>query len=198
MIIKVNGEIIDILDRNSINLRINNHLYDPVEINNTTAEYSFSFNLPQTPKNNRIFDYANILAKPNKFNKIFSCEVYSDELLIFTGQLRISAIKDGFYQVNLVSIKVANIEDIFGDMKMNELDWGIIFNGAPSINSYNEDYASKVTFPLVSYGVFEKTPDKLGDYTSKYDLTDAKFYYETFTPSVNLVELVKRYFNQKG
>ena len=198
MIIKVNGEIIDILDRNSINLRINNHLYDPVEINNTTAEYSFSFNLPQTPKNNRIFDYANILAKPNKFNKIFSCEVYSDELLIFTGQLRISAIKDGFYQVNLVSIKVANIEDIFGDMKMNELDWEIIFNGANSINSYNANYASKVIFPLVSYGVFEKSPDKLGDYTSKFDLTDAKFYYETFLPSVNLVELVKRYFNQKG
>lgn len=198
MIIKVNGEIIDILDRNSINLRINNHLYDPVEINNTTAEYSFSFNLPQTPKNNRIFDYANILAKPNKFNKIFSCEVYSDELLIFTGQLRISAIKNGFYQVNLVSIKVANIEDIFGDMKMNELNWTTPFSGASSINSYNQDNASKVTFPLVSYGVFEKNPDNLGDYTSKYDLTDAKFYYETFKPSVNLVELVKRYFNQKG
>ena len=46
---------------------MNNVIYNPTEINNTQAEYSFSFNLPTTPNNNKIFDYANVLSKVNKF-----------------------------------------------------------------------------------------------------------------------------------
>src|SRR5574344_2726412 len=121
----VNGQMVDILDRSSINLRINSVIYNPTEIKSKQAEYSFSFNLPTTPNNNRIFDYANELSKLNKFKNIYNCEVYVDGDLIFNGSLRISSIKKGFYNVNLVSIKINTLEDIFGDMTMNEIDWKI-------------------------------------------------------------------------
>lgn len=201
--ILINGQRADILDRSSINLRINNVVYNPSEIKSTQAEYSFSFNLPTTPNNNKIFDYANELAKVNKFKNTYNCEVYADGILIFSGSLIIQSIKKGFYNVNLVNIKINTVSEIFGDMMMNELDWKIPFNGSGSINTHNADSRSKVIFPLVSYGVFQKKPAstqyEYNTYTSKFQLDKYnKWYYESFNPSPNLLELVKRLFEQKG
>ena len=200
----VNGQMVDILDRSSINLRINNVIYNPTEIKSKQAEYSFSFNLPTTPNNNRIFDYANELSKLNKFKNIYNCEVYVDGDLIFNGSLRISSIKKGFYNVNLVSIKINTLEDIFGDMTMNEIDWKIPFESVGSINTYNADLNSEVFFPLVSYGVFQKSPSSsnfsdIENYTSKFVFDKSnRWYYETFNPSMSLLGIVKRAFEQKG
>ena len=200
----VNGQMVDILDRSSINLRINSVIYNPTEIKSKQAEYSFSFNLPTTPNNNRIFDYANELSKLNKFKNIYNCEVYVDGDLIFNGSLRISSIKKGFYNVNLVSIKINTLEDIFGDMTMNEIDWKIPFESVGSINTYNADLNSEVFFPLVSYGVFQKSPSSsnfsdIENYTSKFVFDKSnRWYYETFNPSMSLVGIVKRAFEQKG
>lgn len=201
--ILINGQRVDVLDRSSINLRLNNVIYNPTEINNTQAEYSFSFNLPTTPNNNKIFDYANVLSKVNKFQNIYNCEVYSDEVLIFSGSLRIQSIKKGFYNVNLVNIKINTVDEIFGDMKLNEIDWKIPFTGIGSINTYNANANSKVIFPLVSYGVFQKKPASTqydyNNYTSKFQIDKYnKWYYESFSPSANLLELVRRLFAQKG
>lgn len=201
--ILINGQRVDILDRSSINLRINNVVYDPSEIKSTQAEYSFSFNLPTTPTNNKIFDYANELAKVNKFKNTYNCEVYADGILIFSGSLIIQSIKKGFYNVNLVNIKINTVSEIFGDMMMNELDWKIPFNGSGSINTYNADSSSKVIFPLVSYGVFQKKPISTqydyNTYTGKFQLDKYnKWYYESFNPSPNLLEIVRRLFEQKG
>lgn len=200
----VNGQMVDILDRSSINLRINSVIYNPTEIKSKQAEYSFSFNLPTTPNNNRIFDYANELSKLNKFKNIYNCEVYVDGDLIFNGSLRISSIKKGFYNVNLVSIKINTLEDIFGDMTMNEIDWKIPFESVGSINTYNADLNSEVFFPLVSYGVFQKSPSSsnfsdIENYTSKFVFDKSnKWYYETFSPSMSLLGIVRRAFEQKG
>lgn len=201
--ILINGQRVDILDRSSINLRINNVVYNPTEIKSTQAEYSFSFNLPTTPTNNKIFDYANELAKVNKFKNTYNCEVYADGVLIFSGSLIIQSIKKGFYNVNLVNIKINTVSEIFGDMMMNELDWKIPFNGTASINTYNADSSSKVIFPLVSYGVFQKKPASTeydyNNYTGKFQLDKYnKWYYESFSPSPNLLEIVRRLFEQKG
>ena len=142
--ILVNGQRVDILDRSSINLRINNVVYNPTEIKSTQAEYSFSFNLPTTPNNNKIFDYANELAKVNKFRNTYNCDVYVDGTPIFNGSLIIQSIKKGFYNVNLVNIKINTVSEIFGDMTLNELDWKIPFNGSGSINTYNANFNYKM------------------------------------------------------
>jgi hypothetical protein len=61
--ITVNGEQVDIYSVESLNLRINNVVFNPVSVSSKTGEYSFSFELPATARNNRIFGYANNSAK---------------------------------------------------------------------------------------------------------------------------------------
>ena len=88
-------------------------------------------------------------------------------------------------------------------MKLNEVDWKIPFTGVGSINTHNANANGKVTFPLVSYGVFQKKPSitqyDYNQYTSKFQIDKYnKWYYESFNPSPNLLELIKRLFEQKG
>lgn len=202
MDIFVNKQRLDISDRNTLNLRLNNIINNVITSNTKQSDYSFSFNIPCTPQNNLIFNNANELAVANKFNQIYNCLVYDDEYNIFTGQLTISSIEATYYTVNLVNIKYNNVSDIFGDSTLNELNWKIDFNGISTINEYNLN-GEKVMFPLVNYGAFQKVPLSTDyGYTtySNYFLIDDtnRWYYSSFNPSFNLVELVKRMFNQKG
>ena len=199
----INGKEAELYSQEDINLRINNVIYNPSKITTSTAEYSFSFELPKCSVNNQIFDNANDHAKVGKFGKNYSCEVYADGELIFNGTLRLKSIEAEEYKCNLVSIKQNKIEDIFGDHKMNELKWYIPFVGIDSINITNQSDTSDYFFPFVSYGCFQKEPEaKYGDvnvYTGKFDLDKTlMIYQETFPPSPKITTLVKKLFEQYG
>ena len=202
--ITVNNELIELENDKSLNLRMNNVIYDPTKISSTQAEYSFTFNIPITPKNTRIFDFANILSKTNKFTKLYEAVVYGDGNEIFRGQLKITSIDNGTYKCNLVSVKVNNIEDIFGDSTMNQISWYVPYEGIDTIVSVNKNMDSDYYYPLVCYGVFQKTPrttyaNEYNAYTSKYLFDKYNLWYpETFSPSVKLTELIKKMFEQKG
>lgn len=200
----VNNQIVELENEKSLNLRMNNIIYDPTKISSTQSEYSFSFDIPITPKNTRIFDFANILSKVNKFTKLYEAVVYGDGNEIFRGQLRIASIEDSRFKCNLVSVKVNKIEDIFGDSTMNEISWYVPYEGIDTIDSVNKDMTTNYYFPLVCYGVFQKKPratysNEYNAYTSKYLFDKYNLWYaETFTPSVKLTELIKKMFEQKG
>lgn len=199
----VNGVNVDIESQESINIRINNVLYDPSALSSKQAEYSFSFDLPATPKNNKLFAYANNLSSMNKFIKTYDAKLYVDGQMLFSGSLTLNKYKDNKYNVNLVTIRAIDYDEIFGDTKMNELEWEIPFNGADSINDYNSRLETDVVFPLVSYGAFQKVPifsDDVGnDYTSKFDLDQYnRWYIESFYPSTKVLTTVKKCFEQKG
>lgn len=200
----VNGNKVELEDQKSINMRFNNVLFDPTKISSNQAEYSFEFEVPATPKNNAIFDYANNLSKLNKFHQRYNAEVYADGTVIFSGTITINGYKDKKYSLNLVSVKVYSLEDIFGDMTMNKIkDWKINFDGVPTINQINAQSDTEVVFPLVSYGVFQKNPkvkdEVKNEYTSKYDIDEyAKFYVEDFYPSHNMLATLRHAFESKG
>lgn len=200
----VNNQIVELENEKSLNLRMNNIIYDPTKISSTQAEYSFSFDIPITPKNTRIFDFANILSKVNKFTKLYEAVVYGDGNEIFRGQLRIASIEDSRFKCNLVSVKVNKIEDIFGDSTMNQISWYVPYEGIDTIDSVNKDMTTDYYFPLVCYGVFQKKPratysNEYNAYSSKYLFDKYNLWYpETFTPSVKLTELIKKMFEQKG
>ena len=203
--IYIGGEQLDIASQNALNMRMNNILFDAATLITTQAEYSFSFELPATPTNNRIFDYADNFAKNGKFGQRFLCEVYADDVMIFQGNLTLRGYngETKMYSCNLVSVKIYNIDDIFGDTTMDKVDWYVPFNGAGTINEVNANITSKVYFPFVAYGVFEKEPffsdEVADDYTDARELDKwCRFYPETFVPSVNLVETVRRLFEHKG
>ena len=73
----VHGELLEFESQESLNLRINNVLFDPAKTVTKQAEYSYSFDIPSTPTNDRILGYANTLSKINKFHTRYNAEVYS-------------------------------------------------------------------------------------------------------------------------
>ena len=201
----INGGLMELESQDSLNLRLNSVLFNPTQTTTKQGEYSYSFELPSTPNNDKILDYGNNLSKINKFHARYSSQVYADGRLIFDGSLTVQKYdaNDKMYTCNLVNIKINTLDEIFGDMKMTDLKWMIDFDGAPTINSVNSDYNTKYFFPLVSYGVFQKKPvstDEVGStYTAKHTLDKYnKWWIESFYPSLNVVETMKKAFESKG
>lgn len=204
----VNNEPIELYNPEKLNLRMNNVLFQPESMTSKTGEYSFSFEIPATPKNNKIFNFANSMSKLNKFNTLYDCSVNVDGIDIFNGTLRLSDTRENAYVCNLISIKVNKVDEIFGDTMMNELNWKVNFDGTSTINSVNSYNNSSnelgYYFPLVCYGAFQKKPyQTYGNEVNMYtDLLQIdywnRWYWESFHPSFNLVELVRRCFLHKG
>ena len=90
----VNGKKVEFESQESVNIRFNNVLFDPTKISSSQAEYSFEFELPCTPNNNKIFDYANNLSKLNKFHSRWNAELYCDGSIIFKGTMTLNSVKD--------------------------------------------------------------------------------------------------------
>lgn len=198
-----NGEKLELENQRSINLRMNNVLFNPEKVSSPQADYSFSFDIPSTPKNDRILNHANNLSKLNKFHVRYNAQVYADGKEIFHGNLIVNGYADKKYNVNLVQVKMNNIDDIFGDAKLTDIPWYVPFDGAVTINQTNADTSSTVTFPLVCYGAFQKDPvssDEVANtYTSKFDIDRYnRWWIESFYPSLNMVETVKKAFEWKG
>lgn len=200
----VNGKKVDLEAQKSLNLRFNDVLFDPTKISSTQASYSFEFELPSTPNNDRIFNYANNLSKLDKFHSRWNAELYADGSKIFSGSLTLNSYKDKTYKANLVSVKNYSLDDIFGEMTMNEIkNWKIDFNGVETINQINSGDTSDVAFPLISYGVFQKSPknkdDSIKEFTSKFDIDEYnRWYVESFPPSHSLLGTLKHAFESKG
>ena len=201
----INNEAMELASQDSLNLRINDVLFNPTKTTTTQATYSFSFELPSTPNNDRVLAYANNLSKANKFHARYPSQVYADGTMIFDGSLTVQKYnsKTKKYTCNLVNIKVNTLDEIFGDTKLTDLKWEVNFNGASDINSVNSNMSSKYFFPLVSYGVFQKkyvSKDEVSaEYTSKFEIDKYnRFWIETFYPSLNIMEMMRKAFQNKG
>lgn len=203
----VNGQPLEFTSQDSINLRINNNTYDPEKLSVTQSEYSFSFTVPTSPNNNKAFGFSNTPSVRGKFIRNYNTYVYADGIEIFKGLLRISSIEEDEYKCNLISVKVSDLEDIFGEDVMSDLTWEIPYTGADTINSYNSEDNPDLFFPLVAYGVFQKEPyrtissdsETLKYYTGTNVLDKwTKYYGETFIPSPKLIEVIKRMIERKG
>lgn len=217
----VNGKQLDLFTQEDLNLRFNAIMFQPEKIGSNQADYSFEFTVPTTPNNNKIFDYANNLGKLDKFRPRFKAEVFADGFRIFTGSLTLNSCEHNEYSLNLVKLKVYSLDEIFGDSTLNTIkklyydqslnknvlkDWEIPFEGPATINLINSATTpTEVTFPLVSYGVFQKVPipeesDEIASvYSSKFDMDEYnRWYIESFYPSLRMLDVMKNAFNTKG
>lgn len=203
----INMQPIEIESQDSLNLRLNNVLFNPTETSTKQGEYSYSFDIPSTPNNDRVLEYANNLSKLNKFRSRYSAQVYADGSLIFNGSLTVQKYdaKEKMYTCNLVNIKISTLEDIFGEDVLTDVKWMVNFYGASTINPVNSNTDRKYFFPLISYGSFAKVPisaDTYGvqdDYSSKYLIDNTnRFWVDSFYPSLNMLEEVKKCFEYKG
>lgn len=201
----VNGKMVELEDQDSLGIRLNAVLFNPTKVTTTKSEYSFSFDVPSTPNNDRIFNYANNLSRLNKFHGRYSAKVVADGDEIFNGSMIIEKYDASkkMYSCNLVNVKTNTLEDIFKDKKLTDYKWMIDYSGATTINAVNSDMSSKYYFPFLSYGVFQKdyvTSDQVGNtYTSKFLIDKyCKFYHSTFFPSINVSEEIRQLFEKEG
>lgn len=199
----IEGELADLfLEGTSI--RINNTLIDPTKLTASTTTYSYSFDLPLTKNNCRIFDNINIPSKKNKFDKRYKAELYAAESLIFSGSLKVAEVGKGEISCNLYIPKINTLENLFGETTMNELSWFVDFDGTITMNEVNNDMSTKYFFPYVAYSLPNKKPySKSGSGYEKYSEKKfidrySYFYFNSFVPSMNLSELLKRCFKHKG
>lgn len=201
----VNGNMVELEDQDSLGIRLNAVLFNPTKVTTTKSEYSFSFDVPSTPNNDRIFNYANNLSRLNKFHGRYSAKVVADGDEIFNGSMIIEKYDASkkMYSCNLVNVKTNTLEDIFKDKKLTDYKWMIDYSGATTINAVNKDMSSKYYFPFLSYGVFQKdyvSSDQVGNtYTSKFLIDKyCKFYHSSFFPSINVSEEIRQLFEKEG
>ena len=201
----VNGKMVELEDQDSLGIRLNAVLFNPTKVTTTKSEYSFSFDVPSTPNNDRIFNYANNLSRLNKFHGRYTAKVVADGDEIFNGSLIIEKYDASkkMYSCNLVNVKTNTLEDIFKEKKLTDYKWMIDYSGATTINAVNSDMSSKYYFPFLSYGVFQKdyvSSDQVGNtYTSKFLIDKyCKFYHSSFFPSINVSEEIRQLFEKEG
>lgn len=198
----INKQPIELESQDSLNLRVNTTLFDITKVSTSQAEWSYQFSIPATKNNNKVLDYANNLSKTNKFHTRYEAQVYADGVLLFNGSLTIKKYKNSYYQCNLVNIKINSTSEIFGEMKMTDLEWYVPFDGAPTINQVNADTSTKYYFPLIAYGVFQKEGYDNGgltEYTPKHQLDQYnKWWVESFYPSLNVMETMRKAYESKG
>ena len=201
----VNGKMVELEDQDSLGIRLNAVLFNPTKVTTTKSEYSFSFDVPSTPNNDRIFNYANNLSRLNKFHGRYTAKVVADGDEIFNGSMIIEKYDASkkMYSCNLVNVKTNTLEDIFKEKKLTDYKWMIDYSGATTINAVNNDMSSKYYFPFLSYGVFQKdyvSSDQVGNtYTSKFLIDKyCKFYHSTFFPSINVSEEIRQLFEKEG
>lgn len=202
MEIYINSSIVDTYEDTGIKMQHN--FFNPTDINRKTSTYSYSISLPVTRNNSLIFSHAEVAEQKNKFTGIYDAKVYEGGTMIFEGHFRLSEITAREYKGNLISLVQDNLTELFGDMTMNKLKWDVPFVGANSITDANADMNEKYYFPLVSYGAFQKVPketygNEVNTYTDLLTIDDTtRLYFESFYPSVNLPELIRKLYEQKG
>ena len=196
----INNQLVDLGDDS---LRLNNTIFDPTKLTATTSSYSYTYKLPLTPNNAKILGNVNAISKRNKFNNRYICQLYSEGIKIFDGSGKISQIKNDEVSFNLYNPKINQLNEIFGDDVMSNIKWEVPFDGIKSVNEVNLDSTSKYFFPIVAYGLFQKDP--LGVIYGENSYSDKKtvdewtnFHYNSFVPSLQLVELLRRAFRQYG
>lgn len=197
----INGKLLELGDDS---IRLNNTLFDPTKLTATTSTYSYTFDIPKTRNNNKILGNINTLSRRGKFNNRYYAKLYSSNVMLFEGYLMISDITDETYSCNLYIPKNYSLNDVFGEDTMNMIEWRIPFNGVSTINAVNGDITSKYFFPYVAYSLPIKSPYEVTGsgyrrYTDKKTLDEyTYFYFNSFVPSLNLVELMKKAFEYKG
>lgn len=199
----VEGERIEV-GKDGLDIKFSNTIQTPTKLTASTTTYSYSFNIPLTPNNSKILGDINVLSKKNKFNRRYNAILYADGIEIFNGSMKISSISDNKAKCNLYVPKLNTIESIFGDTKLNEIDWKVDFDGIETINEVNADLTTKYFFPFIAYNLFNKLPSKVSEsgyeyYTDKKTIDDTcRFYFNSFVPSLNMVETMKKCFELKG
>lgn len=116
----IDQKIVDI--ETNINISLNKAITDFNDLTARKGQFSYSFKLPITPNNNKIFKHISNIDVTNKFKKTndYSAFLYVDDNLIFEGIFVLQNIDKKYYNGNL-NVSSLNILNLIGEKTLREL-----------------------------------------------------------------------------
>lgn len=181
ILLYVNGEKCDVGNDN-INLNKEFETTDELEI--LEASYSYSFTLPFTLTNKRIFGWSESFDVGGKFDRIYKAQLYSNETLILDGNLLLNEINEDGYDVNIYKPQQVSVKDILGDLQLNEI--------APHMKGINKyDDINTINDYVLNYSYGANLPSSTDAYLKlQYD-NHICFPYALYSYPYNKVDSSK-------
>lgn len=183
--ILVYGEELDYKSAEDLGLSFQRIADDEIDMSKRYGEFSYSFDLPITKNNSRIFKQANAKGRKNIFNpnQDLPCQVYNNNQLLLDGVISLQGVTTKDFSCVFYS-KLKEFSDLIEDKSLKDLQFDAIEwdYEASIINHINADYKDATEtywqFPLTYYGSWF-TPYDL--FNGKQDFRGINFDIEAYT-----------------
>jgi hypothetical protein len=120
LLIKINGESVEFDE--DVNISFKKGIVDVNDINSRKGDYSFTFTIPLTSKNKRVFRFFYNKNERNRFIKsnfgVFPCQVFRGGNLII----------DGVFKVRSINKRTTSIEEIEGNIISSVTEFSNLFD----------------------------------------------------------------------
>jgi hypothetical protein len=207
----------------SLGIKFSRKVDDMNNLSKRFGDFSYTFQVPLSKNNNRVFSHANALGKQKIFvGQTFDCIILNNDKLILKGILELTGINANGYDVVIHSM-LKEFIDAVGDLELQDIDvWQPVpFNYEQTIIDHiNANYANSdealYQFPFVFYNtvycptsVFTGKTDNRGIKVYSYDTYDNHYYvfnntltggdnevyYHQLPPALYLVRVLEACFN---
>ena len=179
----VNNQQLDYINAEDLGISFQRIADNEADLSNKYGEFSYTFNLPVTKNNNRIFSYANANGRKNIFkpNQDLPCQVFLNDQLLLDGVISLQELTDENYSCVLYS-KLKEFSDLIENLTLQDLQFPVIqWDYEKSIITHiNAEYGSDDTywqFPLTYYTGFYTAYDV---YQGKQDYRSVTFDSEAY------------------
>lgn len=190
------GERLDYTSPESLNITFNRIADDYREPDKRFGEFSYSFSLPKTKRNAKIFKYADKDKVQRKFKvNPINIVVYNNDQLLLSGILVLEGFTNDSYDCRFYS-KLTQLTDSLEDLDLNMIDTMPIIEWDEETtiaNHINANYLSSdevsYQFPLVFYNTYF-TPYSV--YSGETDFTGVVFRADGDRPQQNHYYILNR------
>jgi hypothetical protein len=160
-IITSSGKQIDYKSPADLNIKMQRIADDMQDIEARFGEYSLTFSIPKTRNNVEIMQYAGINGVKNAFKaNPIAVDVYNNDLLIVSGQLELTSIKEDVYECVFYS-KFTQLVDSLQDKNMQDIQscpkitWNYESTIVAHVNAgYADCDATPYQFPMMFYNTY--------------------------------------------
>jgi hypothetical protein len=157
-IILSNGSTLDYEYESLLDIKLNRIVDDLTDPSKRYSDFSYTFNLPRTKKNDNIFEFPDVKGRIRIFiGKTFECEIFNNSVRLLEGIIELVGINDDTYQCRLYS-KVSQFIDEIKTKNLNDMEY------LPTIDwNYEETIIEHIKVAPVSEHIefpfiFYKTP----------------------------------------
>jgi len=192
----IDKQLVD-LDYSNLNIVLNKQISDFNDLSSRKGAYSFTFKLPITSTNQKIFRFINNIDVVNKFKKAsdYSAMLYVDDNLIFEGVYVLQNIDKKFYNGNL-NVKVLDVFNLIGVKSLRDLQLpSIDFEGVQFLyeteNTNDFQYVTGSEYMLNKKLGFDMMALLKGYKSSDYGLVGSSIDYREYYSTTLL-----NYYNQ--